>query len=158
MTGSLLVTMALAVIYLSPQSQFPDAHQTAAIIQFAENAVARALDYSQGNRRSLIDAKDDFTEDGWREFERRMEGWLDSSGAPLGSSSFAASGAAMIVEEESGRIHLTIPGTLRQRQNKSETTYRVLVDVWLSGNPAKITHLEPIVQLRSRSGAQGGRQ
>jgi hypothetical protein len=61
--------------------------EQAAIIQFVQTATVRALNYSQGDRQSLVDAQADFTADGWREFMKWMEAWLDSKGAPLSSSS-----------------------------------------------------------------------
>jgi hypothetical protein len=127
--------------------------EQAAVIEFAQKAVVRALDYSQGDRQSLLEAQDDFTADGWREFMKRMEGWLDSKGAPLGSSSFIPSGDAVIKDQEKGLIHLTVPGTLKQGENKSVTTYRVVVDVLVNRNPVKILHLEPVVQVPPRTGA-----
>jgi hypothetical protein len=115
---------------------------------FVRTAVARALNYNQGDRPSLVDAQDDFTTDAWREFMRRMDGWLDENGAPLGNSSFTATGDAIIKGYDLGVMHLTIPGTLKQSQNQSSTTYQVLVDVQVSGIPPKITHLEPTVRLK----------
>src|SRR5262245_11855945 len=82
------------------------AKQQADVIEFAQKAIVRALEYSQGDRQSLIDAQDDFTADGWREFMKWMEGWRDSKGAPLGSSIFMPSGDAVIIGLEDGLIHL----------------------------------------------------
>jgi hypothetical protein len=122
--------------------------EQAAIIEFAKNAVVQALNYSQGNRQSLIDAQDAFTSEGWREFMKRMEGWLDSKGAPLGSSSFIQSGDVVITGRENDVVHLTVPGVLKQSQNKSATTYPVVVEVRIGGKPVKVAHLEPIVRFR----------
>jgi hypothetical protein len=130
------------------------ANQQAEVIEFAQKAVVRALDYSQGDRQSLIDAQNDFTADGWREFMKWLEGWLDSKGAPLGSSVFMPSGDAVIMDQENGLSHLTVPGTLKQNQNKSATTYRIVVDVRIERNPVKIAHLKPVVQVRPGAAAQ----
>src|SRR5262249_16251974 len=99
------------------------------IIDFVQKAVVRALNYNEGDRQSLIDAQDDFTADGWREFMKRMDGWLNSKGAPLGNSSFMPGGNPEIADQENGLIHLVVPGVLRQSQNQSVTTYRLVVDV-----------------------------
>src|SRR5262245_45275331 len=150
-----LLSIILAGI-LQPAQAVPLEAKDQAAIKFAQQAVVRALDYSQGDRWSLIDARDDFTEEGWREFMKRMEGWLDSSEIPTSSSSFVPSGDAVVLGQENGRIHLTIPGTLQQRQNNSSTTYRLVVDVLVSVDPAKIAHMEPILQIRPRAAAGGG--
>jgi hypothetical protein len=78
---------------------------------------------------------------------KRMDGWMDSKGAPLGSSSFVPSGDAVIKDQANGLIHLTIPGTLKQSENKSVTTYRVVIEVHVTRNPLKIAHREPVVHL-----------
>ena len=150
-----LLSVLLAGILQSAQAVPLEAKDQAAI-KFAQQSVVRALDYSQGDRWSLIDAQDDFTEEGWREFMKRMEGWLDSSGIPTSSSSFVPSGDAVVTDRESGQMHLTIPGTLQQRQNNSTTTYRVVVDVRITSDPAKIVHMEPILQIRPRAAAESG--
>jgi hypothetical protein len=121
--------------------------EQAAVIDFVQKTVVQALDYRQGDRQSLVDAQDAFTADGWREFMKRMEGWLDSNGAPLGNSSFTPSGAAAIIDQENGLLHLEIPGALKQSDNISAATYRVVVDVRVRLSPLKITHLEPVVKL-----------
>ena len=108
----------------------------------------QTLNYSQGDRQSLMDAQDAFTPDVWREFMKRMEGWLDPKGAPLGSSSFVQSGDVVMTGQENGMLHLTVPGVLKQSQNKSVTTYRVVVEVRIGRNPVKVAHLEPILRLR----------
>ena len=132
------------------QAALLQAKDQASIVEFVQKAVVRALDYSQGDRQSLIDAQDDFSADAWREFMARMEEWVDSKGTPLSSSSFTPSGAAVITGDENGLLHLTVPGVLKQSQNKSTTTYQVEVDVSVGGNPLKIAHLKPIVRLRPR--------
>ena len=145
-----LTTSSIALVSLlglSPATPLQEKEQAAAI-EFAKNAVVQALNYSQGDRQSLIDAQDAFTAEGWREFMKRMEGWLDSKGAPLSSSSFIPSGDVVVTGQENDVLRLTVPGVLKQSQNKSATTYRVVVEVRMGGNPVKIGHLEPIVRLR----------
>jgi hypothetical protein len=115
-----------------------------AIVASAQKAVVRALDYKQGDRASLMDAKNDFTAGGWAEFMKRMDGWLDDKGAPLSSETFTPAGDAVVKSREDGVLHLNIPGTLEQRQNGSRTTYRVMVDVQMGRKPIRIEHLEPI--------------
>jgi len=143
-----ILSIALVSVPRFAQAVPLQAKDNGAIIDFVQRAVVRALDYSQGDRQSLIDAQDDFTADGWREFMKRTEGWLDSKGAPLGTSSFMPSGDAVITDQENGLMHLIVPGVLTQSQNQSVTTYRVVIDVRMNANPVKIAHLEPIVQMK----------
>ncbi|MBZ5591119.1 MAG: hypothetical protein LAP39_02715 [Acidobacteriia bacterium] len=125
------------------QSAPPSPTDQDAIVALAQKAVVRALDYKQGDRESLMDAQDDFTEGGWSEFMKRMDGWLDDKGAPLSSESFTPTGDAVVKSRDNGIIRLSISGTLKQTQNQSRTTYQVRVDVQLSGDPIRIEHLEP---------------
>jgi hypothetical protein len=60
---------------------------------------------------------------------KRLDGWLDEKGAPTFSQS-------------DGVLHLTIPGTLKHRQNNLTSTYPIVVEVRASGRPVKIEHLE----------------
>ncbi|MGZ6176477.1 MAG: hypothetical protein ACXWNB_11630 [Candidatus Binataceae bacterium] len=145
MCRRLVLLMALFVgIPSLARSAPPSAKDEDAIVASVQKAVVRALDYKQGDRASLMDAKSDFTADGWKEFMKRMDGWLDAKGAPLGSQRFTPLGAAVVKSREDGVIRLSIPGTLEQRQNASRTTYRVTVDVQLVGSLMKIEHLEPL--------------
>jgi hypothetical protein len=141
----ILVLMALLVgIPSLARSASPSATDEDAVVASAQRAVVRALNYKQGDRASLMDAKADFTGGGWSEFMKRMDGWLDDKGAPLGSETFTPSGEAVVRSAEHGIVRLSIPGTLKQSQNRSSTTYRVRVDVQMGGSPIRIEHLEPI--------------
>src|SRR5262245_63458202 len=113
-----LTVLLMVCVPRLTQAALLQAKDQAAIVEFVQKAVVRALDYSQGDRQSLIDAQDDFSADAWREFMARMEGWVDSKGAPLGSSSFMPSGGAVITGDENGLLHLTVPGVLKQSENK----------------------------------------
>jgi hypothetical protein len=116
----------------------------AAIVDFTQKAVARALDYDQGNRGSLMDAQDDFTSDGWREFMQWLDGYLDAKGAPTGSSLFTSTGDPVVRHQENGVSQLTIPGILKQESGISKATYRVSIDVRVGGSPFKIQYLKTI--------------
>ncbi|HXH47927.1 MAG TPA: hypothetical protein VNM47_01010, partial [Terriglobia bacterium] len=71
-----------------------DGADQSAAVEFAQEAVPRALNYDQGKRESLTDAQQDFTPDGWREFMKWLTGYVDDKGAPTGSSLFTATGDA----------------------------------------------------------------
>src|SRR5688572_8663707 len=146
-----ILSIALSSVSGRAHAALFQAKEHAAVKEFAQQAVIRALNYSQGNRLSLMDVQDNFTPDGWRQFMKRMEGFLDTTGAPFGNSTFEPSSAVVITKEEKGVVqHLTVPGTLKQSQGISTATYQVDVDVRLDGPPPKLTYLQPIV--RSKSG------
>jgi hypothetical protein len=139
--------MLMTLLFAGPvfaQTAPQSAVDEEAVVNSAQTAVVRALDYEQGNRASLMDAKNDFTAGGWKEFMQRMDGWLDDKGAPLGSETFILTGDAVVKSRQDGVLHLSIPGELKQRHNGSGTTYRVVVDVRIVGNPMRIEHLEPV--------------
>jgi hypothetical protein len=118
------------------------ADQTA-VIDFARMAVLRALNYDEGNRDSLIDAQGDFTPEGWSEFMKWLDGFVDAQGAPTGSSRFTITGDVVVKSQGNGVTRLSIPGTLKQESTgRATTTYRVIVDVEVSDKPLKIRHLK----------------
>ena len=86
MCRRLVLLLALFVgIPSLARSAPPSAKDEDAIVASVQKIVVRALDYKQGDRASLMDAKPYFTADGWKEFMKRMDGWLDAKGAPVGS-------------------------------------------------------------------------
>jgi hypothetical protein len=118
-----------------------------AAMNFAKQAVSRALNYEQGNRASLVDAQSDFTPEGWREFMKWLDGYVDAKGAPTHSSTFTITGEAVLKSDERGIVRLSIPGILKQQSKNAyggvfTTTYRVVVDVELVGNPRRVQHLK----------------
>lgn len=117
----------------------------AAIVGSVQKAVVRALNFDRGDLERLRGARDDFTPEGWREFMKRLDGWLDDKGAPTFSSSFVPAGDPTIVSQSGGVLHVTIPGTLKHRQNGSSTTYRVVIEVRAAGKPMKIEHLKQTI-------------
>src|SRR6202795_2543563 len=87
---------------------------------------------------------------GWLErFYEAHEGYVDAKGVPEFSQSFVPSGDAKVIDEESGMVHLTILGRLKQTHDSSSTTYgHVEIDVRVGGTPIKIQHLEPTIVVR----------
>ena len=141
------------VLLVSPMAhaaQSPSLDQ-ATLVEVVQQAVVRALEYTQGDRESLMDAEGDFSPEGWSEFMGRLNGWLDAGGAPLGSSRFLPAENAKVNASDDGVLRLTIPGTLEQRQDASRTTYQVEVDVEAGGDPVSIRHLRPTVRLHGVS-------
>jgi len=118
-----------------------------AIVAFAESAAVRAVNFAAGDGAALRRARTDFTDDGWRLFMKHMEGFTDSQGAPIFTSSFTVTGKTTIVSDAGGIVHLRIPGTLRQSQKQSTTTYRAALEVAAGGRPPKIQELKQITCL-----------
>jgi hypothetical protein len=141
------LTIALFLGSLRWTHAAPLSSDRAAIVDFAQKAAVRALDYNQGDRDSVMDAQEDFTPDGWREFMKWLNGWLDDKGAPLGSSHFSPTSDAVVKSEEDGVARLTIPGTLKQLSRNEHggvigATYRAVIEIKAGGNPVKILHLK----------------
>jgi hypothetical protein len=113
-----------------------------AIVAFVNKAAVGALNFRQGDLASLTHARPDFTPEGWADFLKHMQGFLDEKGAPTFTSSFVPSGDAVIVDEKNGTVHIRIPGTLKQTHDQSNATYRVRIQVHAGGKPIKMTLLE----------------
>lgn len=149
-TSALLVAVAVfasGAAFNADQGALLSATEQAAIVDFAQTAVARALNNTQGDRESLMDAQNDFTPDAWREFMKRMDGFLDAKGAPTFSAEFVASGKPVAVRQENGMLFLSIPGQVKQQARNafggvSTTTYLLTVDVQVGGRPIRIAHME----------------
>src|ERR1700674_1655359 len=148
LVGITLVCVAVLSRPLLAQAGVPTKDQ-AAVVKFAQSVAVRALDFEQGELQSIPDARDDFTRDGWNDFMKHMRGYVDAKGVPEFSQSFVPSGDAKVIDEESGIVHLTILGRLKQTHDSSSTTYdRVEIDVRVGGTPIKIQHLESTIVVR----------
>jgi len=79
MRHSILV-FAVLLSSASAQTAPADLKDQAAVVRYAEGASLRALNFVQGNIMSLVDAQDDFTPQGWSEFMKKLNGWLDEKG------------------------------------------------------------------------------
>jgi len=114
-----------------------------------EKTVVAALSFQQGDLDSFKRAHDNFTSKGWDEFIKKMQGFLEPSGAPTFTSKFVPAGRAAITSPENGTISAKVPGTLTQTHDKSTTTYRLRIEVQTIGTPPKINHLEQITCSRA---------
>jgi hypothetical protein len=145
------ITLVCVAVLSSPllaQAGVPTKDQ-AAVVNFAQSAAVRALDFEQGNLQSLLDARDDFTLDGWNDFMKHMRGYVDAKGVPQFSQRFVPSGDPVLIDEKDGIVHLTIRGRLKQTHDISSTTYdHVEIDVRVGGTPMRIQHLEPTIVVR----------
>ena len=159
---ALLLAIVAQGLHLIAQSGSPltPANQ-ATIVAAAQKAVLRAVNFHQGDLAALNSARADFTAEGWKEFIKHMQGFLDEKGAPTFNSSFVPSKDAVVVGQENGVIHLRIPGTLKQTQNQSSTTYRAFLDVYAfrdlpghAGKPIKIQRLEQVTCVGASTACQ----
>lgn len=120
--------------------------QSPDIAAVQKTAVA-ALNFRQGDIGGFNRARTDFTADGWKDFIKHMEGFLDEKGAPTFSSSFVISRDAAVLDEKDGVVHLRIPGTLTQSNQLGKTTYRAAIELYAARGAdtrIKIQHLEQI--------------
>lgn len=76
------------------------------IVDLAQRAAVRALNFNQGDITSLRAARHNFTPEGWKDFIKSMEGFLDDKGAPKFSSEFVASRNAAVVRQTNGIVAL----------------------------------------------------
>ena len=136
--------LILAGISLSAQSRAQDPTNLTEAVAFAEKAGVRAVNFEMGDLASLTRARPDFTADGWKDFMKHMAGYLDEKGAPAFNSTFTPTGKARVIDEKDGIVHVKIPGTLKQGNKISSTTYRAAIDVYAGGKPIKIERLEQI--------------
>ena len=145
--------LAIAVFLGLPvfaQNSTPSGSDQAAVVSFGEKAAIAALNFQQGDAIGFARAHDDFTSDGWKDFMKHMEGFLDQKGAPTFTSSFVASRAATVPDQKKEVLHFRIPGTLTQSNKLGRTTYRAALEVYVlpnrtaGGRPIKIQRLEQI--------------
>ena len=139
----LFIVLLVGIPFLR-QSQAVTGTDQSAIVAFAQKASVRAVNLHEGDAESLARARADFTPEGWKDFMKHMEGYLDPRGAPTFNSSFVPSGNARVLDEKDGIVHVRIPGTLKQSNKVSSTTYRAALDVRAGGNPIKIERLEQV--------------
>lgn len=109
------------------------------------------MNFRQGDLAGFEKLRVDFTPEGWKDFLRHMEGFLDENGAPTFTSSFVARRDATILDEKDGVLHLRIPGTLTQTSTQmARTTYgRAALDIYVltirtAAHKVQIQRLKPI--------------
>ena len=147
----LLITILITIFPLCAQSSSPEKNDEAAIVAAAQAAAVRTVNFREGDAQGWKRSRTDFTPEGWTDFVKHMQGFLDAKGAPIFNSSFVASRDAVVVDNDNGVVHFRIPGTLTQAHNASKTTYKAALDVHVlrdqlndGGQAIKITRLEQI--------------
>jgi len=143
--------LLLAALPVFPQTQAPAKADQATVVRVAAKAAIAAINFRQGDAAGLARARADFTPEGWKEFLKHMEGFLDPKGAPTFTSTFLPSRGATVLAEDHGVVRFRIPGTLTQSSKLGRTTYRAAIEVSAlrdsmihGGEPIKIKHLEQI--------------
>lgn len=145
-TQTLAFLFALFTLPLFGQAPNAANADQSAIVDSAQRAAVKALNFRQGDAAGLTRAKPDFTPEGWSDFMKHMQGFVDDKGTPTFTSSFVPSRDATILGEKDGVVHFRVPGTLTQTNNLGKTTYRAAVEVYAlrDGSSIKIQHLEQI--------------
>jgi hypothetical protein len=123
------------------QTATADTAGKSATVAFAERVAVRALRFAERDANGFAASRSEFTESGWTSFLKQFDGFLDTTGAPQFSSLFTPAGPAVVVGGKNGIVHVKIPGDLMQASRASRTTYRVAVDVEVSGVPLKVQRL-----------------
>jgi hypothetical protein len=138
--------MAFSIIFLSCHvtAQTSPSAQSADLI---EKIVVAALSFQQDDLRSLQKAQSNFTAEGWAEFLKKMQGFLETNGAPTFTSTFVPAAHATITKYDAGIANAKVPGTLTQTHYGSKAVYRLRIEVQTVGTPPKISHLEQITCL-----------
>lgn len=120
----------------------------------AQKIAIVALNFRQGDANGFNRARANFTLNGWKEFVKHMEGYLDAEGSPTFTSTFVATRAARMLDDKDGVIHFRIPGTMTQNNRLGKTTYqRFAIEVYAVRDQTerriKIQRLEQITCLDS---------
>ena len=143
---SIAIVFAAAFLAASACAGQPHPDQ-AGLVQEATAVCIQALQFAQGDKASLLDARDHFTPEGWDQFMEKLRGWQDDGGAATYTSSFVPSGPALDVRWHDGVVDLTIPGVLEQESRNayggvSTTRYRAEVELQFAEGTHKVTHLK----------------
>jgi len=155
-----VLTLVLLSIPAFAQNTTRSESDQAAIVRLGQKTAIAALNFQQGDAVGFTHARDDFTTDGWKNFVKNMEGFLDQKGAPTFTSSFVPTHDATVVDEKEGVLHLRIPGTLTQSSNIGRTTYKAALEVYLLSNRAaggrsvKIQRLQQITCVGASAACQ----
>ena len=120
----------------------------------AQKIAIAALNFRQGDASGFNRARANFTLNGWKEFLKHMEGYLDAEGNPTFTSTFVATRPAKTLDDKDGVIHFRISGTMTQSSQLGKTTYqRFAIEVYAVRDPTerriKIQRLEQITCLGS---------
>lgn len=139
-----VAVLALLVHVGAGHEMVPSSSDQSLDIATARQMVITVMNFREGDTAGLRGARPAFTADGWQDFMKRMQGFLDDKGAPTFTSTFVAREARML-GEQNGVTHVRIPGTLTQSNRLGKTTYeRFAVDVYLiqDAGEIKIQRLE----------------
>jgi hypothetical protein len=149
--SKIALMLVLAVTACVAQTQTPAQRDQAKIVRRSEDAAVAALKFRMGDLQSFTRAQRDFTPDGWKDYVKHMDGYLDAKGAPTFTSSFTPSGPPTVLDEKNGVVHFRFPGSLVQQDKIGRTTYRAAIEVYAlrdrtmnDGESVKIQRLEQI--------------
>jgi hypothetical protein len=155
--GSCSAILLLALVF-GTGSLLAQAPSTVAdqqgIINSVQTAAIQAVNFRQGDIDGFTRARANFTPDGWADYLKRMQGFLDANGAPTFTSSFVPSGNVTILGAANEIIHIRVPGTLVQSNNVAKTTYRAALEIQAGGNPVRIEQLKQITCFGESSACQ----
>jgi hypothetical protein len=140
--------LTLSTVFAAQVAAQSTSHSSTAVI---EDTAVHALSFEKGDFVGFNKAKASFTPQGWEDFLKTMQGFLDDKGAPTFSSKFVPADHGLATKTPNGSSILKIPGTLTQTQGNSRTTYRLRLDVKYVGTPPKIEHLDQVTCAKERA-------
>lgn len=144
-----LIAVLVSTLVVSAHGAQSGAGSQAAFIASAQSIAVAAVTFREGDAAGFDRARANFTADGWKDFVKHMQGFLDQRGAPTFTSTFVAAHDATLVGQQDGVFVLRIPGTLTQNNKLGRTTYRAALEVHAildsdSTNTVKIQQLTQI--------------
>ena len=115
----------------------------------AQKIAIAALNFRQGDANGFNRARANFTLNGWQEFVKHMEGYLDAEGSPTFTSTFVTTRPARMLDDKEGVIHFRIPGTMTQSSQIGKTTYqRFAIEVYaVRDSTEKRIKIQRLVQI-----------
>lgn len=117
----------------------------------AESAAVRALHLTKGDVASLHAATAALADSAKAAYLRTLQAFLDDTGAPQFSQTFAPVGRPVVVNDTNGIVRVRIPGELTQTTGASRTTYRERVDVEFGGTPPRILRMSQTTCTREQA-------
>jgi hypothetical protein len=114
------IALLVCLLSIFALAQTPPASTPTESVSQVQAAAINALTFEQGNLRSLTKARTDFTPQGWDDFMKTLQGFLDDKGAPTYSSKFVPAGDAVVVNKDRGPSISRFPAPSRKLPERHE--------------------------------------
>jgi len=151
------VVLLASAVLSSMQAAPPATADQMALMSTAQGLAVAAVTFREGDAAGFNRARSNFTADGWNDFLKHTQGFLDQRGAPTFTSTFVALHDARFLSEKDGVVVLRIPGTLTQSNNLGRTEYRAALEVHAirdSSGAVKIQQLQQVTCVGASNACQ----